>query len=86
MNLKSDAKLRRVLAISKYLGLIFAELLRRDRLDATKGGQRPKSCRMNKENGAPKPLPRFRGLVLTIRDNLLGLITFAVTIYTHKKT
>ena len=45
MNLKSDAKLRRVLAISKYLGLIFAELLRRDRLDATKEAQRPKSCR-----------------------------------------
>ena len=61
MNLKSDAKLRRVLAISKYLGLIFAELLRRDRLDATKGGQRPKSCRMNKENGGSKTITSIQG-------------------------
>ena len=43
--LNHNAKVRRVLANSKYLGQIFIELLRRDRLEATKGGQRPKSCR-----------------------------------------
>ncbi len=45
MNLKSDAKLRRALGISKEMHEIFSELLRRDRIEATKGGQRPKSCR-----------------------------------------
>jgi len=32
---------------------IFIELLRRGGMDATKEACEPKSCRMNKENGAP---------------------------------
>ena len=52
-----DAKVRRVSAISKYLGQFFSELLRRGGMDATKGGQRAKTCRIYKENGASKPLP-----------------------------
>ena len=51
-----DAKVRRVLAISKYLGNIFIELLRRGGIEATKGNQRPKSCRMSKENGGSAAL------------------------------
>ena len=43
--LNHNAKVRRVLAISKYLGQIFSELLRLGGRDATKGAQRPKSCR-----------------------------------------
>ena len=46
--LNCDAKLRRVWVISKYLGQIFLELLRRGGRDATKGAQRAKSCRMSK--------------------------------------
>ena len=45
--LNHNAKLRRVLAISKEMREIFSELLRRDRLEATKGDQRPKSCRVS---------------------------------------
>ena len=43
--LNHNAKLRRVWVIPKYFGQIFSELLRRGGRDATKGGQRPKSCR-----------------------------------------
>ena len=51
-----DAKVQRVWAISKYLGQFFSELLRRGGMDATKGNQRPKSCRMSKENGGSAAL------------------------------
>ena len=43
--LNHNAKVRRVWVISKYLGQIFIELLRRGGIEATKGDQRPKSCR-----------------------------------------
>jgi len=52
-----DAKVWCVSAISKYLGNIFIELLRRGGIEATKGGQRVKSCRIYKENRALNHYP-----------------------------
>ena len=51
VNLKTDAKVRRFLAHSKYLGQIFSELLRRYGESATKGLISIKYCRKHRKFG-----------------------------------
>ncbi len=53
MNLKSDAKIRRISAESKDLTKIFFELLRRYGEYATKARNRVECCRKGIKNGAP---------------------------------